>query len=103
MIWVILLLTGSIHKYEYYEHLKEAKFGYPAPFNIPITPKKGLLYNYYGYLPYWVSTSLYNKFRYELLSHISYFSVAMHYNGTIGSIPNPDNFTDIVIMPIPVG
>ena len=102
MILLILSIT-SIHQYQYYQHLQEAKFGYPAPIKVPLAKRKGLLYTYYGYLPYWISTSAYDNFQYELLTQISYFSVAIHTDGSLGAMPNPTNFTDIMDYAHPRG
>jgi len=102
MILLILSIT-SIHQYQYYQHIQEAKFGYPAPIKVPLVRRKGLLYTYYGYLPYWISTSAYGNFQYELLSQISYFSVAIHTDGSPGAMPNPTNFTTIMDYAHPRG
>ncbi|RKZ17119.1 hypothetical protein DRQ17_04660, partial [bacterium] len=67
------------------------------PFYVPLEQRKGLQKTYYGYLPYWVSTSTYANFRYHLLTHIAYFSVSIDPStGVTGAIPNPSNFTGIV-------
>jgi len=93
----------SIHQKEYYAHLKEAIFKNPPPFRVELKEKKGLTYKYYGFLPYWVSTSTYSNFRFELLTHIAYFSVAINTDGSLGAIPNSSNFTDIMNLAHPRG
>ncbi|PIP14245.1 MAG: hypothetical protein COX48_01880 [bacterium (Candidatus Stahlbacteria) CG23_combo_of_CG06-09_8_20_14_all_34_7] len=100
IIFLILLsvnLAASIHEVEYFENIKTADFGMPVKKEIMLKERvaKGMLFNYYGYLPYWIDTLLYVNFDYELLTHVSYFSVELNTDGSIGAVPNPANFTKI--------
>jgi len=90
-------LFPSIHQDEYFLNLKSAYFGSPTNLSEKLVDKKekGLHYNYYGYLPYWIDTLYYSNFQYELLTHISYFSVNVNTDGSCGLIPNPSYFTKI--------
>ncbi|MDI6701093.1 MAG: glycosyl hydrolase family 18 protein [bacterium] len=92
-----LKLFPSIHQDEYFLNLKSAYFGSPTNLSEKLVDKKekGLHYNYYGYLPYWIDTLYYSNFQYELLTHISYFSVNVNTDGSCGLIPNPSYFTKI--------
>ncbi|HAV92835.1 TPA: hypothetical protein DCW38_06610 [candidate division WOR-3 bacterium] len=100
-VFIFLLLSvsiyASIHETEYYNNLAGAKFGYPEKTYVELKEKssKGMLFNYYGYLPYWTDTLAYANFDYELLTHVAYFSIELNTDGSIGSVPNPSRFTKI--------
>ncbi|MDD3802781.1 MAG: glycosyl hydrolase family 18 protein [bacterium] len=100
-LFVLLLLSlsinGSIHETEYFNNLADAQFGHPKKVEVELNEKtsKGMLFNYYGYLPYWTDTLAYANFDYELLTHVAYFSVELNTDGSIGSVPNPSRFTKI--------
>lgn len=101
---VLFLLSLSIHQYQDSIYRPFAEFGRPAPFHVLLEQRKGLQKTYYGYLPYWVGTSTYGNFRYQLLTHIAYFSVSIDPStGVTGAIPNPSNFTSIVNQVHPRG
>ncbi len=101
---VLLLLSLSIHQYQDSIYRPFAESGRPLPFYVPLEQRKGLQKTYYGYLPYWVSTSTYGNFRYHLLTHIAYFSVSIDPStGVTVAIPNPSNFTSIVNYAHPRG
>ena len=101
---VLFLLSLSIHQYQDSIYRPFAEFGRPAPFHVLLEQRKGLQKTYYGYLPYWVGTSTYGNFRYQLLTHIAYFSVSIDPStGVTGAIPNLSNFTSIVNQVHPRG
>ncbi|RLG09831.1 hypothetical protein DRN73_09260 [Candidatus Pacearchaeota archaeon] len=55
---------------------------------------KGMIKNFYGFLPYWVDTTWYAYFHYELLTHLAYFAVEIDpNNGSLGAIPYPSKFS----------
>ena len=56
---------------------------------------KGIARTYFGYLPYWIDTSAYDNFRYELLTDIAYFSIEMGTDGSLGSLPNASRYNRI--------
>ncbi len=91
---------ASIHSIEHKAHINEAEWSPISLHKLPYEPLKidtrGLLKNYYGYLPYWTDTVYYQYFQMELLTHISYFSVDINpSNGSLGSIPNVSRFYKI--------
>lgn len=95
MVYLFFFISEfeSFHSIEYYNHLKEADFSI-YPHNItPLKGKKGILFDFYGYCPYWINTDAYNNFRFHLLTHIAYFSVSVDTLGNLGSIPNSNRFT----------
>jgi len=101
-IFVILLLNQhiSIHQIEYYKYLHDAVFSPVSSIKldyVPLRPiARGMLKNYYGYLPYWIDTTYYGFFQMELLTHIAYFSVEINpSDGSLGSIPNQNRFIKI--------
>jgi len=101
---VLFLLSLNIHQYQDSTYRLFAESGRPLPFYVPLEQRKGLQKTYHGYLPYWVGTSTYGNFRYQLLTHIAYFSVSIDPStGVTGAIPNPSNFTSIVNYAHPRG
>jgi len=92
-------LFASIHESEYYANINDAVFGSPkhSPKTLSLKQEKGMLFSYYGYLPYWTDTLAYANFDYELLTHIAYFSVSVNADGSIGSVPNPARFDKIYL------
>jgi len=91
----------SVHEFEYEKHLGEAIFTPVASTKLTVEPlrleTKGMLKNYYGYLPYWIDTTYYEYFQMELLTHISYFSVEINAtDGSLGDIPNQSCFLKIL-------
>lgn len=104
LILFLFSLPQSIHQLQHEKYISKARFGTPENLNITLQKKRGLHYNYYGYLPYWISTSCYSNFDFKLLSHISYFSVSIdENNGSLGSVPNPSNFNEIYTLAHPRG
>lgn len=96
----------SIHRIEYEKHINNAVFESIDPVKIQLLEKEdqeGLVYNYYGYLPYWISTTTYSNFNYKLLTHIAYFSVAVNSDGSLGNIPNISRYNSIVSTAHPRG
>lgn len=90
----------SIHEAEYKAHISEAEWTTVSSLKLPYEPLKietrGMLKNFYGYLPYWIDTTYYQYFQIELLTHISYFSVGIDPStGGLGSIPNASRFYKI--------
>lgn len=90
----------SIHEAEYRAHINEAEWTPVSLLKLPYEPLKigerGMLKNFYGYLPYWIDTTYYQYFQIELLTHISYFSVGINPStGALGSIPNVSRFYKI--------
>ena len=84
---------SSIHEIEYQMHRAEANWTPVLKIQQPYTPiinrARGMLKNYYGYLPYWTDTTYFQYFKMNLLTHISYFSVDIDpASGSLGSIPN---------------
>jgi len=58
---------------------------------------KGMLKNYYGYMPYWVDTAYYQYMAMNLLTHICYFSIDIDPStGDLGSIPNISRFNKVL-------
>ena len=58
------------------------------------TGSRGLLKNYYGYMPYWIDTVYYQYLQMYLLTHIAYFSVDIDpADGSLSGIPNASRFT----------
>ncbi|MBN2364038.1 SH3 domain-containing protein [candidate division WOR-3 bacterium] len=105
IVFSVFVVGTSIHRIEYDNHRHEIDFTEVGPVNIPfedISPD-GLRYDYYGYLPYWVSNSAYQEFDYSLLTHLAYFSVELSASGSIGAIPNQTNFNEIVSLCHPRG
>jgi spore germination protein YaaH len=80
--------SPGIHEVEWNQHQHDV-FTVPAPDTV--IPYQGgqreLRKTVYGYYPYWMGSS-YNDLQYDLLSVIAYFSVELHGDGTLGSIPN---------------
>ncbi|OQX52818.1 MAG: hypothetical protein B5M53_07740, partial [Candidatus Cloacimonas sp. 4484_209] len=78
----------GIHEVEWYAHKGEV-IQVPAPKKIIPYQRieRPLNKVVYGYYPFWMGTS-YNNLHYDLLSHIAYFSVELHNDGSLGSIPN---------------
>ncbi len=95
MIYFLFLISEfeGVHSVEYFNHLKDADFSYYPHKITPLKEKKGLLFDFYGYCPYWISTDAYANFRFHLLTHIAYFSVSIDTLGNLGSIPNSSRFT----------
>lgn len=90
----------SIHEAEFKKHKNEAEWTPVSLSKLPYKPlkakTKGMLKNYYGYLPYWVDTTYYQYLQLDLLTHISYFSVPISPStGALGSIPNFVRFRKI--------
>lgn len=90
----------SIHELDYKSHLSEAEWTPVSLSKLPYQSLeigiRGMLKNYYGYLPYWIDTTYYQYFQIELLTHISYFSVGIDpATGSLGSIPNVSRFYKI--------
>ncbi|MGB9720179.1 MAG: hypothetical protein ACPL28_01685, partial [bacterium] len=90
----------SIHQIEYNAHLNEVEWTEVSSHKLSYVPletqTRGMLKNYYGYLPYWIDTTYYQYFQMELLTHISYFSVDIDPStGSLGSIPNVSRFYKI--------
>jgi len=91
---------SSIHEIEYKSHISEAELTPVSLYKLPYEPlqigTRGMLKNYYGYLPYWIDTIYYQYFQIELLTHIAYFSVDIDpATGGLGSIPNVSRFYTI--------
>ncbi len=78
----------GIHEVEWKQH-QHVVFTEQSPDTvIPLQmPQRELRKTVYGYYPYWMGSS-YNDLQYDLLSVIAYFSVELHGDGTLGSIPN---------------
>jgi len=99
-LYVFMNQYSSIHEREYEMHLKEATFSPIAQTKQNFVPirieTRGMLKNYYGYLPYWTDTTYYQYFQMELLTHIAYFSVDIDpATGNLGGIPNAARFYKI--------
>jgi len=95
LILTFLILSSSfpdiyqgIHELEWMEHQDEV-INVPSPDSvIPLRiVERPLRKDVYGYYPYWMGTS-YNYLKFDLLSHIAYFSVELNGDGSLGSIPN---------------
>ncbi|MEO0233984.1 MAG: glycosyl hydrolase family 18 protein [candidate division WOR-3 bacterium] len=97
LFFPLIKIFPSIHYEDYKKNLKNVYWGYPGGLKVEFEEKssKGLVYNYYGYLPYWIDTLYYANFQYDLLTHISYFSIDVNSDGSLGSFPNPSRFTKI--------
>ncbi len=100
LLILFFISLSSIHKIEYFKHIKEAKWTPISTKKQHYTPlkytSKGMLKNYYGYLPYWVDTTYYQYFKMNLLTHIAYFSVGIDPStGNLGDFPNVANFNKI--------
>jgi len=96
----------SIHQCEYEKYINTAAFEDIIPLKVELSNKEesdGLTHNYYGYLPYWISTSTYSNFDYKLLTHIAYFSVEVNQDGSLGNIPNISRYNSIVATAHPRG
>ncbi|KQC12457.1 MAG: hypothetical protein APR63_02700 [Desulfuromonas sp. SDB] len=111
MLFIILLIAGQcfnpgIHQIQHEQYRELAQRGEPS-YNLPsYQPRiltEGMRYNYYGYLPFWVSTSSYSEFQYHLLTHIAYFSIDINPDGSVSGLPNPSNFNSIVSYAHPRG
>jgi len=78
----------GIHEVEWKIHQGEV-FTIPSPEGVTYRKerKRELRKDVYGYYPYWMGTA-YNNLQYDLLSHIAYFSVELHGDGSLGAIPN---------------
>lgn len=99
MVWILCI---TIHELQYKEYIKEAVFGEPEV-RIPIHERKGTRYTFYGYLPYWIRTSKYANFQWELLTHIAYFSVSLDTLGNLGPVPYPGRFDTLIMYAHPRG
>lgn len=102
-LFLYLWLAGylsSIHELEYNAHREEASWTPVVQNRLEFEPLKtrtrGMLKNYYGYLPYWIDTLYYQYFQLELVTHIAYFAIEIEpTTGGLGSIPNADRFYKI--------
>ncbi|MEN3046796.1 MAG: glycosyl hydrolase family 18 protein [Candidatus Hydrothermales bacterium] len=99
-VLILIISFLSIHEYEYYKNLKQADFNeilVNAKFS-PIEERlSGITHTFYGYLPYWVDTLLYQYFQMELITHISYFATSIDpATGDLGSVPNLSRFSKII-------
>jgi len=94
---IFINIFPSIHYEDYQKNLKDVLWGFPNGLNEKLneSKSKGLLFNYYGYLPYWIDTLYYSNFQYDLLTHISYFSIDVNSDGSLSSFPNPSRFSKI--------
>ncbi len=102
-ILLMLLFFASIHQEEYFSHIDKADFSINKPVKTELIARKGMIYIYYGYLPYWVDTTYYNNFQYDVLTHIAYFSVAINSDGSLGSIPNSAYLNKLLTIAHPRG
>lgn len=108
MIFAILFLAGqmtgpedsyfSVHRDDQERHRLEAVYSAVADKPVAGLPRlasenRGLLKNYYGYMPYWIDTVYYQYLRMHLLTHIAYFSVDIDpATGNLSGIPNVSRF-----------
>ncbi len=89
----------SIHVLEHDRYRAEASYTPVAQAPVAYSPLmedggRGLLKNYYGYMPYWIDTTYYQYLRMYLLTHIAYFSVDIDpADGSLSGIPNASRFT----------
>ncbi|MEN3044415.1 MAG: glycosyl hydrolase family 18 protein [Candidatus Hydrothermales bacterium] len=97
----------TIHEYEYYKNLKKANFNETienVKFSSIEERLRGITHTFYGYLPYWVDTLLYQYFQMELITHISYFATSIDpATGNLGSVPNLSRFYKIINYAHPRG
>ena len=101
VIATIIAQFSSIHELEYKNYLDKAIFtpvAVRAEKSRPLQPHtRGMLKDYYGYLPYWTDTIYYHYFQMDLLTHIAYFSIEINpVDGGLGPIPNQGNFLNIL-------
>lgn len=108
MIFIVLLIVGqitgdddrsfSIHRYEHERHRLAAAYSAVSEKPVAGLPglaneNRGLLKNYYGYMPYWIDTVYYQYLQMYLLTHIAYFSVDIDpATGNLSGIPNASRF-----------
>lgn len=86
----------SIHHKQHEEHRNSADYSIAPFIRMPrITTERGMGYTYYGYLPYWIDSTYYDNFRYELLTDIAYFSIDLTTAGNLGSMPNAARYNKI--------
>lgn len=105
-IYFSLMIFGTSIHFQDYEN-NRAYLDYSDVWQEPIPLaeiySEGLVRDYYGYLPSWVSNTTYQEFDFRLLTHIAYFSVGLNTSGGIGSIPNQTRFNEIISMAHPRG
>jgi len=107
LLFSFFLYASSVHQFEYESYIKSADLKKCDFKKVSLESRKlpkGLIYSYYGYMPFWTDTSAYSNLQYSLLSHIAYFSVDINSaTGALSAIPNMSRFSKIYLEAHPRG